>query len=366
MKAIYLNLQRIDGFSGYQKKVQSQIKSFKKHNIDIELVDQNRLEEKDASLSVLSTYKRRKAILSLCEKRIEEIKPDFIYVRYPCGDPVYYRFVKKYAGQIVSEHQTLETMELKAEKKRLKYWMEKVYGKKILGRIRGIVAVTGEIAKFQNSRVKNALPYHIMGNGIDAEMVPFDDRLPDYSGELNLLIVANINLWHGIDRVIKGIAAYQGTKKVIFHVVGNGGIIEDLKKLAADLGITDKIIFYGAKRGPELDEIYGKCHIGIGSLGIHRLGFTEGAVLKNREYCAKGLPFVYAFRDPDFKQDFLYGLELPQNDEGIEIQKIIDFYDDIRRETDFKETMRTYASKELSWDFKVKKIIEFIKSLEIS
>ncbi len=365
MKAIYLNLQRIDGFSGYYKKIQSQIKAFKKHGVVIELVDQNCLDKKDLSLSVLSTFKRRKAILDLCEQKIQEINPDFIYVRYPCGDPVYYQFVKKYGHKIVSEHQTLELNEIKTEGKGIRYFMEKIYGKRILKKIRGIVAVTGEIANFQRTRSNRNIPFYIMGNGIEIEKIPFDTKVPPYTDELNLIIVANINQWHGIDRLIKGLAAYNGDKKVRFHVVGGGALLEGLKKTAEELKISDQVIFYGPMRGTELDEVYRNCHVGIGSLALQRLGFTEGAVLKNREYCAKGVPFVYALKDNDFGEKFPYALEVQGTEDPIDVRKIVDFYDEIRNHLDFKEKMRTYASHELSWDYKVKEIIKFIKSLEI-
>ncbi len=46
--------------------------------------------------------------------------------------------------------------------------------------------------------------------------------------------------------------------------------------------------------------------------------------LKNREYCARGIPFFYSQIDPDFEDtNFIY--KVPSNDQPIDINAIIEF-----------------------------------------
>lgn len=360
-KAIYLNLQRIDRYSGYQKKIKSQIEAFKKNGVEIELIDQKSLKEQDFKKTIFSTYKRRKQILKYCEKRIHEIKPDFMYVRYPCGDPCYYNFVKKYGKMIISEHQTIEPLELKTEGKKFKLLLEKYYGKKILKKIKAIVAVTEEVGNYQLKRSGKDLQLYVLGNGIDPDTIEYSKKHPEFTNALNLLIVANINIWHGIDRVIKGIAEYKGDIKVTFHIVGGGQLIGELMGLAKDLNVTEQVVFHGPLKGQELENIYDICHVGISSLGIHRIGLKEGAVLKSREYCAKGMPFVYSFKDPDFTENNEFSLRFKQNEEGINVNRIVNFYKALGQNSGYKKVIRSFVVDNLTWERKIKSFIKFLK-----
>jgi glycosyltransferase involved in cell wall biosynthesis len=303
--------------------------------------------------------------LKYCEKRIEDIKPAFLYVRYPCGDPCYYKFVKKYGNIIISEHQTIEHLELEVESKRFKGLLEKYYGKKILKRIKAIVAVTEEIGNYQLKRAGKDKPMHVLGNGIDPDTIEFSEKQPEFTNELNLLIVANINIWHGIDRVIKGIAEYKGDIKVNFHIVGGGQLIGELKELSKDLNVTEQVIFHGPLKGQELENIYDICHVGISSLGIHRIGLKEGAVLKSREYCAKGMPFVYSFKDPDFK-DVPFALRIKQEEKAVKIEEVVNFYKNFQTMKENNLEIRDYAIEFLSWENKIKKLLGLLinKNLE--
>jgi hypothetical protein len=50
-----------------------------------------------------------------------------------------------------------------------------------------------------------------------------------------------------------------------------------------------------------LDELFEQADMGIGSLARHRSGITHIKTLKNREYAARGLPFIYSEMDSDFE-----------------------------------------------------------------
>ena len=57
--------------------------------------------------------------------------------------------------------------------------------------------------------------------------------------------VANLNFWHGFDRIISGLAEYykgNHSRKAYLNIVGNGAIIEELKAQCSALGIEEYVI----------------------------------------------------------------------------------------------------------------------------
>ena len=56
---------------------------------------------------------------------------------------------------------------------------------------------------------------------------------------------------------------------------------------------------------------------------MHRIGLFEGSTLKTREYCAKGIPFIYGYRERGIKESFPYAFRVSANEEPIDLKKII-------------------------------------------
>jgi hypothetical protein len=113
------------------------------------------------------------------------------------------------------------------------------------------------------------------------------------------------------------------------------------------------VILYGKKHGEELDRIFDKCDFGIGSLGRHRVGIDKIKTLKNREYAARGIPFIYSETDEDFDNKE-YVLKVPADETPIDIKRIIDFYQHL--------TLSPYeirdSIKNLSWKNQMQKVID--------
>jgi hypothetical protein len=66
---------------------------------------------------------------------------------------------------------------------------------------------------------------------------------------------------------------------IIINIVGEGAILEDLKLLVDKLNLNSFVIFHGKKTGLELDTLYDTCDIGVGSLGMYRIGLNRGSTL---------------------------------------------------------------------------------------
>ncbi len=82
----------------------------------------------------------------------------------------------------------------------------------------------------------------VIPNGIDlARFAPRPPRAE--TGTVTLGFVGFVRAWHGIDRVIEGLAF--GTPNARLVIVGEGPVIPDLKALAGELGIADRVVFTG-------------------------------------------------------------------------------------------------------------------------
>lgn len=199
-------------------------------------------------------------------------------------------------------------------------------------------------------------------NGIDVDSLKIKKQSQHEEDIINLISVANIGKWHGYDRIIKGIYNYNKlnkNKKIYYYCIGEGEEKPILEKLVKELDISENVFFCGKKTGKELDDLFDKCDIALGSLANNRKALKKDSALKNREYCSRSIPFVIASEDDDFK-DFRYVLRVPDDESDIDIEKIIDFYETIKNKN-YSSEMRKYASENLDWNSKLNKIIDVMK-----
>jgi len=174
-----------------------------------------------------------------------------------------------------------------------------------------------------------------ISNGVDLDTIPLHHPTPT-PGELHLIGVAEVHVWHGYDRLLRGLGEYyrRGNVpvKVVFHIVGavypnemeGTDYIPGFRPILDEYGLQDKVVFHGQLFGQQLDEVFSRCQFAIGSLGRHRSGITVIKTLKNREYASRGIPFIYSEQDSDF-DDKPYVVKAPADESPIDIQAILDF-----------------------------------------
>lgn len=291
---------------------------------------------------------------------------DIVYMRYPY--PLLYMLKPlsrhKRKCVIVTEHNTKELQEYRLRRSFIQYVVELIFGNRMRNGTDGIIGVTNEITSYEILRYVNSTKPHItIGNGINTGSVPIRKYPESSNNELHILFVGNISRWHGLDRLLHGLATYRGTPRVMLHVAGDGAELPYLRKLADALGVSDQVIFYGYLMGEALDTLFDRCHLAVGSLGIHRKGLSEASTLKAREYCCRGIPFIIADKDPDFPLDFPYILRLPGDESSIDINMIIAFAEKICSDPDHAQKMRRYAEKYLDWSVKIKSLDYFLGTL---
>lgn len=203
------------------------------------------------------------------------------------------------------------------------------------------------------------IPCINISNGIDLEEVKIKEKAKINKKDFVFTSVSNCSIWHGIDIFLLSLIEYGKVnvdKNIIFNIIGSGNELENLKKIVCDNKyLTNVVKFQGFKTKNELDDIYNETDIGVGSLGIHRIGLKEVQPLKNREYAGKGIPFIISFDDPEFRNsEYVYNKT--KNEELLNIEKVIKWYEKNKFES---EIIREDA-KRFTWDIQIKKIIDNI------
>ena len=197
-------------------------------------------------------------------------------------------------------------------------------------------------------------------NGISVEQVPCKKNTE--STCVHILALATMRIWHAFDRLIEGLSQYSGEFEFVIDMVGKDadGSLNDWVELAHKRGIGDKVIVHGPLFGDALDEMFDKCEIAVATLGFHRSGLSCGSTLKIREYTARGIPFIYGYRDESLTGEEFFALRVPANDEPIDMNVVDQWLCSIRKTSEITLKMREYASVNMSWEAEYKRVIELI------
>ncbi|MGG0788106.1 glycosyltransferase [Peribacillus simplex] len=185
--------------------------------------------------------------------------------------------------------------------------------------------------------------------------------------EITLVGVANLNAAQGYDRIIEGMKLYYDNKgfedpKIIFNIVGNGIEFENLKKQVFKNNLSEYVNLLGTQVGESLDLIFDNSDIGVGCFGQYRRGIEVASTLKIREYCARGIPFINAYKEQFIDESFTFCCNFENNSSPVRMDKVIDFYNSIKGNKEIGIEMREFAREYYSWETQFKKIFDTLES----
>lgn len=203
------------------------------------------------------------------------------------------------------------------------------------------------------------IPVIRITNGVDSKNFPIR-KVPPLSQTFNMLAVGKWQFWHGLDRLLNGIAALEDKKQVRLFIVGEGPESDTLKSLVSTLQLGSSVEFCGPLVGKSLDALFDTCHMAIGTLGLHRKGVSVNSSLKHREYCARGIPFILSSNDTDFDPSLDFIKYFSANDEHIAVKDVLSFYKSISIDKQLNNKMKLYALNRLDWQSRMQHIIENI------
>lgn len=196
-------------------------------------------------------------------------------------------------------------------------------------------------------------------NGVCVQNYPiYEHKATD---EIRILTLASMRYWQGYDRLIEGLANYKGETPVFIEIVGNSfdDSIANWKKLAETLGVDSNVLFRGALYGDELTQIINSCDVAAATLGMHRRSVGVASVLKVREYCARGIPFVYSYNDSCLNGDEPFALKIEENDNPVDIDKLVNWVHSLSSE-EITHTMREFAKEKMSWETQLENVFKLV------
>lgn len=346
---------------GVSKKINNQVKSFKKMNLETSVIFRtsdsiyfNSLSEKICERQ--NTGRRDihyvyKWLLS-SEKFF-----DYIYIRYEGTNVSKIKYLKKMklkGSKIVLEIPTYPYKgEYKSWKRKIGYFIKEIINLELKKYVDFIIT-------FSEDNEIMGIPCINISNGIDLNQIRVVNKKEKNNNNLVFTSVSTCANWHGIDRFLNSLIQLESIDlkpRIHFNIVGEGVETERLKEIVNGSSYLKKsVVFCGFKSGKDLDEIYDSTDICVGSLARHRSGVENLKTLKNREYAAKGLPIIYSEIDSDFEgQDFIY--KVKPDETLIDLQKIIKWYYSLEIKP---QEIREYA-KQFSWDIQMKKVINVME-----
>lgn len=373
MKALFLIFHGFEEANGISKKIRYQVNALKQCGLDVRtcyLTDDDNHKLRMIDDTVLRDYGN--GVQGKILKRIEfdsiidyvkKEQIDFIYVRYVHNASPFtirlMRKLKKTGARIAME---IPTYPYDQEYRGLPFAYQRILFFDRCFR-KQLARYVDRIVTFSDDKHIWNRPTICISNGIDFGQIPVKTKVNDTTGELHLIAVATMHPWHGFDRAIVGMVNYYRHGKrdleVFLHIVGYGvpELVDSYKKEVADNRLEAHVLFHSALFGEELDKMFEQSDFGIGSLARHRSGIDKIKTLKNREYAARGIPFVYSETDDDFEQ-MPYILKAPADDTPLDIEKLIAFY---RKLTMTPIEIRQTIEQTLSWKQQMKRVIDEIK-----
>jgi glycosyltransferase involved in cell wall biosynthesis len=198
----------------------------------------------------------------------------------------------------------------------------------------------------------------LIGNGINVRSITQTDLLGlERNKKIIILCVAQLEIWHGYDRLLKSVKNYLEKDPTSFRnfellIVGDGNEKVNLQNLSRSLELERFVNFTGNLTGRDLDNVFIGANLAIASLGSFRVNLKISSPLKSREYTARGLPFVSADNDPDFPENTPFLFKVSNDNSDINFNNVLMWYFNLIDSGYDFNNIRKYA--EINLDFKNK------------
>ena len=352
MKGIYISLERNDISSrqGVVKKAKAQIHAFNNSSIGMYygyfsdkihyIIDDNGIIKKSLETAEVHHPGWRKAVYDFILKTADETGTSFVYMRKPPIDFNLLSFLKKLKNKnikIVFEFPTYPFIcEMEKNIKLSRDITSKIKSFIILCitfilqyRLKKYVSVFTSCARCD--RILGLQSIYVP-NGIDLSSDEYSLSCDEDGDRIHMIAVASMKPWHGYERILEGLKNYNGSRKVILDLVGDGIEIQKYAELTKKYHLEDSVFFHGCKSGAELGKIYMQANIALDCFMTHIKNIHLSSTLKTREYVLNGLPIVSECEVDLFPSDsteFVY--KVPEDETPVDINEIINWYLNLRR-----------------------------------
>ena len=125
------------------------------------------------------------------------------------------------------------------------------------------------------------IPQHADGSYLDMDLSSPDNGIADF------MYAGNLGVGQRVDVIIRAAAELRGEVFRI-HIVGDGSAKNELEKLAQELAVADKVVFYGNQKRENMPSFYRKADALLITLrGDNSVGNTMPGKLQTYMTCGK-------------------------------------------------------------------------------
>ena len=364
----YITFDDLKGFSGtgIEKKIDGQIEAMEYELGEICLIwwsypvvyltRKKRVIEKEPAVT-------RKDCINAIICWIQKYNVQMTYIRYPISSKWFIdllEFQKKRQIKTVVEIATYPyDDEIKYRRTKLE---DRCYRKEI-------AKYVDILTTYSSDNEIWGIPCIKLVNGINLKNIRLSQKERD-KNKIVLIAVSSMQFWHGYERILEGMQLYYkigGKYDFVLKMVGIGPEEQKYRKYVEKYGLTSHVEFLGCIETNEqekLDKQFELSDIGVDSLGMYKKGGNEGSGIKGAEYCARGIPAICGYHDLRFPNNWKYIMNVSNNSEPIDMNRVIKFYENITLENNYKKNMRNYAEEHLTWENIMKPVVEYFKNSE--
>jgi len=371
-KGAFIYFSKINSklLTGIDKKVLSQVESFRKNGFYCKLVTCEASNSIKDKLTSRLPWGSGTSFWTYRKEEYEDV--EWLYFRRP------YYFSKSFIDSLIAykkDHPNSRIImeiptypydaEIKSDGlKNMPYLFIDRYNRKKLYK------VVDRVATLTGDKYIFGIPTIKIRNGIDLDKIEVrKPKMIHFENEINLGAVAIFGNAHAYERLLFGLREYYAnskhTRNVVLHLVGDGPDLKKYEKIVTDMNLEKVVKFHGMINSSKLDELYNGFDLGVASLGLHRIGVECGSFLKSREYLAKGLPMITASKIDILEgQQFTFVERFPADESNISIEKIIKFHDRIYHNNesniDVINNIRKFANEHCGIDNMTKPVLDFL------
>lgn len=371
MKILYITID----YPNYRNKIDGQIHAFSDHKCDAYLVSFNPIEQmlclleyKDSNYVVIEALKKkwsRRTYAKYTYTILVKYKFDMVYIRRLGISVLLFhkvtRLIFANKSKLIYE---FPTYPLECSDNSIRNLIQSIEKKYVMNRIIPNAKCIPICCVRNDVKLKpNMLKIYNCADISFYEGLR-EIKLPHYDGsQLRILAIAHCQKWHAYERLITAISKWNNNTHITFTIYGNfTDETEKLLKLTKKYKLYNVTFLQEKDVGNYIDFISG-FHMAMGCLGIHRKydGCCDELLdtsIKNKEYCAMGLPFVHSTRDESFEDSLDFHFIVKDDESEIDISKLIAWYESIYVKYKSRKTMMDFAQEHLSYDGFAKKVLE--------
>ncbi|MHA7131855.1 glycosyltransferase family protein [Algoriphagus namhaensis] len=308
---------------GVIRKITDQVKTWSvEHNVTLILISNCEVTfESNSNFNVkffrINSFRSKAFVFSFVFNYLESIDIDIIYTRSILPFFGFKKILKNY--KVVYEINSLVRKELDSKIKNslrdyLNYF-KNIYSLSFHTYLAGLVCVTNEIEKFENSY---KIPSIVIPNGISTNKL--NKKIGSGSIIPQLVFVGSPNQsWHGIEEILDFADKFQS--QLGFHIVG--------AVATESIYSVENITFYPYMNDSDVDNLIVNFDIAICSASLYKKGMYEACPLKTRKYLSLGIPMIMPYVDTALVDkgpfEFICEIENKPNNLIDNAERIIDF-----------------------------------------